>query len=288
MKKTILSLILILLSQPGFADLYKWVDDEGTVHMTDALSQVPPKYRDQVDRRSLQSAGEPGIQPTVRVSGNNVSRLRHVEVSYLAFEGRSRRIIIPVTFNDSVKANLLLDTGSPGLMITPSLADRLGLIDGQETSLRIMTGGIGGSTPAILAVVDSVQVGDARSEFLPATITTMPSAQFEGLVGMDFMANYKVSIDIEKSILTFDELPPQSDRPGGHDEAWWRSNFERFESLRDEWTRYLERADSESLASSEKEKRLKIAKEQFAAADDLCRRLERYARDNAVPTTWRR
>jgi len=150
-----------------------------------------------------------------------------------------------------------------------------------------MTGGIGGATPATLAVVDSVRVGDARSEFLPATITSMPSDEFEGLVGMDFMANYKVSIDVEKSLLAFDELPPQNSRPGGHDESWWRSNFERFVSLRDEWARIIEIIDGESVSSSEKEKRLKLAKEQLAAAENLCRKLERYARDNAVPTVWR-
>ncbi len=288
MRKTVFFISLILLSQPVFADLYKWVDEEGTVHMTDTLAQVPAQYRDQVDRRKLQNTAEPVAQPAARTNGINIVRLKHVEVSYRAFEGRSRRIIIPVTFNDSVKADLLLDTGSPGLMITPSLANRLGLLDDPETRLKIMTGGIGGSTPAILSIVDSVRVGDARSEFLPATIATMPSDEFEGLVGMDFMANYKVSIDIEKSLLAFDELPPQSDRPGGHDESWWRAVFQRFGGLRDDWAKYLEMADSENVSSTEKERRMKTAKEQFTAADNLCRKLERYARDNLVPTTWRR
>jgi hypothetical protein len=287
MKKTALCLCLILLAQPGFADLYKWVDEEGTVHMTDSLSQIPAQYRGQVEKRRLQTAGEPALQPSLSSNGTAPVILKRIEVSYQAFEGRSRRIIIPVVFNGSVKANLLLDTGSPGLMISPALADRIGLLDGKETKLMIMTGGIGGTTPAILAVVDTIQVGDARSEFLPATIATIPSQEFEGLVGMDFMANYKVSIDIEKSVLAFDELPPQNNKPGGHDETWWQSTFQRFEHLRDEWAHYMEKVDSESIASSVKEQRLKVSQEQYAAAENLCRKLERYARDNAVPITWR-
>jgi hypothetical protein len=40
--------------------------------------------------------------------------------------------------------------------------------------------------------------------------------------------------------------------------------------------------------SYEKERRLKIAKKQYEEADNLFRKLERYARANAVPVDWRR
>jgi len=126
---------------------------------------------------------------------------------------------------------MLLDTGSPGLMISPQLANRLGLMDGENGRLQVMTAGIGGSAPAMLAVVESVRVGEALAEFLPATITKIPSSDFEGLVGMDFMANYKIGIDTEKNVISFDELPPQADRPGGHDKSWWRSNFKSSQDL---------------------------------------------------------
>ena len=66
---------------------------------------------------------------------------------------------------------MLLDTGSPGLLISPDLAGRLDLINESDTELLITASGIGGSVPASLTVVDSVSVGGARSEFLPATVT---------------------------------------------------------------------------------------------------------------------
>ena len=269
-------------------ELYKWVDTEGTVHLTDNLSQIPPKYRDQVETRRTQIPSQPIIQPGVQDQETPAADLRHFEIPYQAFEGRSRRIIIPVTFNESVEAPLLLDTGAPSLMISPRLAKRLGLLDDGETLVKVMTGGIGGAAPAILAVVDTVRVGEARAEFLPATITQVPSSEFEGLVGMDFLSNYRISIDTENNLLAFDELPHRIDRPGGHDEAWWRSNFHNFEKLRTEWASYLEKLDREDLTSSEKERRIKISTEQYQAAENLCRRLERYARDNAVPIDWRR
>jgi hypothetical protein len=285
-------LFLFLMFQPVFssaADLYKWADEEGVVHMTDDLSQVPPQYRNQVDRKTLETTIQPDRKAESQISGNNLrTGSRHFEVPYQAFEGTSRRIIIPVTFNESVSARLLLDTGSPGLMISPELAGRLGLLDEQGGGLYVMAGGIGGSVPAILAVVDTVRVGEARAEFLPATITQIPSGEFEGLVGMDFMANYRIGIDTKNSVVAFYELPPQADRPGGHDEAWWRSNFQTFASLRAEWSSYLENLEKKQMTSSERERQTKIARNQYDQADKLCRKLERYARDNAVPVQWRR
>jgi hypothetical protein len=284
---TLFGILVFGMAFSSAGELFKWVDAEGTVHMTDNVSQIPLQYRDQVEKRRVQIPAQPVVQPVFQGNGKASADLKHFEIPYQAFEGGSRRIIIPVTFNESIQAPLLLDTGSPGLMISPRLAKRLGLLEESETLLKVMTGGIGGSTPAILAVVDTVRVGEARAEFLPATITQIPSNEFEGLVGMDFMSNYRISIDTPNNLLTFDELPPQIDRPGGHDEAWWRSNFYNFERLRAEWAGYLEKLDREDLTSSEKERRVKISKEQHNAAENLCRRLERYARDNAVPVDWR-
>jgi hypothetical protein len=283
------SLLLFLILQPALspgADLYRWVDQEGTVHMTDALAQVPAQYRDQVDTRTLGTATQRDGKPS-RISATLPSGLNHFEIPYQAFEGTARRIIIPVTFNDSVTARMLLDTGSPGLMISPELAERLGLVEERKGRLRVMAAGIGGSVAASLAIVDTVRVGDAHSEFLPATITKIPSSSFEGLVGMDFMANYRIEIDTKNNVLVLNELPPQLDRPGGHDESWWRSNFQNFAGLRAQWGNSLADLDRESLASSERERRADVIKEQFEEADRLCRKLERYARDNSVPVSWR-
>jgi hypothetical protein len=291
MRHLLLLLFLYRLSFPGFsaaADLYKWVDAEGTVHMTDTLSQVPPQYRDQVDKKNLESPADVSSSPKAHSLRTGRDALKHIEVRFQAFEGRSRRIIIPVIFNESIEARLLLDTGSPGLMISPALAKRLGLLDERETRLRVMTGGIGGAMPAVLAVVDTVRVGEASADFLPATITQIPSDEFEGLVGMDFMSNYRISLDVKNNLLSFDELPPQADRPGGHDETWWRSNFHTFEKLKDQWADYRKTLDKEDLTTSEKERRAKIVRDQYEAADKLCRKLERYARENAVPVEWRR
>ena len=44
----ILILLLVLPSVSHAADIYKWVDKDGTANFTDDLSKVPSEYRDQI------------------------------------------------------------------------------------------------------------------------------------------------------------------------------------------------------------------------------------------------
>ena len=41
-------LLLALASISHAADIYKWVDKDGTAHFTDDITKAPPEYRDQV------------------------------------------------------------------------------------------------------------------------------------------------------------------------------------------------------------------------------------------------
>jgi predicted aspartyl protease len=282
---------LLLAAFPFGGQIYRWVDSEGTIHMTEDPSAIPPQFKAQM--RALASTNESGIRtlpPPYPASMNpeqSHDGLKRFEVSYQGFEGASRRIIVPVTFNESVTANLLVDTGAPGLMISPQLAEKLGILEEQDTALKITAGGIGGSIPAMLAVVDSIRIGEATAEFLPATITPIPSDAFEGLIGMDFLSNYRISIDSARSVIAFDEMPARQDRPGGHDEIWWRSNFRIIEQSKSEWRQYLASLEKTNTPSNETESLKKLAESQYAAAEKLHNRLEKFAGDNAVPNSWR-
>jgi len=50
----IATLIFLFVDCPSRAkDVYKWVDEKGTVHFSEDESGVPEKYRDQVEKKSL-------------------------------------------------------------------------------------------------------------------------------------------------------------------------------------------------------------------------------------------
>lgn len=55
-------------------------------------------------------------------------KLNSYEVPFEAYEGSAQRVIVSITFNDSVTVPMLIDTGAPGLLILPKLAKQLGVI----------------------------------------------------------------------------------------------------------------------------------------------------------------
>ncbi len=213
--------------------------------------------------------------------------LKKYELAYIPLEGSSRRIIIPVTFNGSVTARMALDTGSPGMLISERLAYKLGLFEQDAGRLLTLAGGIGGVTPAIITVIDTVQVAGATDQFIPTVITASLSSAFDGLIGMDFMANYSITIDTRKHVVVFTELPPKPNMPAGHDEFWWRSNFRDFAAMRASWKRYREDLEKQKTDLKNLKELKAFAERQHKEADKLFEKLNGYAIRNSVPMPWR-
>jgi predicted aspartyl protease len=107
-------------------------------------------------------------------------------------------IIVPVTFNGTVSANLLLDTGASMTMISRRLASNLAL----PAIASGLISGIGGTINAQIARVDSIKVGDAEVGGMPVSIHDLSRfPRFEGLLGMDFLGRFHVSVDSSKQVL---------------------------------------------------------------------------------------
>ena len=47
----LLIIIFVVIVPPVYGEMYKWVDEKGTVHFTDDLSSIPEKYRQDAETR---------------------------------------------------------------------------------------------------------------------------------------------------------------------------------------------------------------------------------------------
>ena len=271
MKKLVLiSLVLFIIAIPVFAE-------ENAPYFTEE------------DLQDYQHSpyDEPSMEDESFFDEDDKEELKRYEIPYIAFEGTARRIIIPVTINGYITANMALDTGAPGMQISFELASKLGVLDEDESSLWIVAGGIGGTVPAVFTVIDTVQIGEAEDSFIPTIVSPLPSKEFEGLIGMDFLSKYSVQIDTVRNVLVLEELPKTSEMPGGHDENWWRLTFYRFEMWVSAWEEYRNYLDKLDDDSSEIEELRELADRQYQAAQELSDRLWVYASENSVPREWR-
>jgi predicted aspartyl protease len=111
---------------------------------------------------------------------------------------RGRHAIVAVTFNDTVSGNLILDTGAGQTMISKRIASDLRLYS-SGGGTRV---GIGGAVTVSTATLDSIRVGDADVKNMRVSIHDLPfSGAEEGLLGMDFLGRFQMSLDMEKRVL---------------------------------------------------------------------------------------
>jgi hypothetical protein len=307
MQTSLLTLaVLLAAARPVVAgEYYKWIDEAGTVHLSDSLTEVPPRYRNQIEEGLLVepslAVAMPPEEPPPAAAGETAGappappEPPKFEVNYREYEGRARRILVAARFNDRVTAPMALDTGSPDTLISAALAARLGLFDGDHGTLLIRTGGIGGSAPAIRVVLDKVEIGGAVNPFVPATVVAAAiSPAFDGLIGMGFVSSYQVHIDPTRHVITFQSLPLNEDTPGGRDEQWWRNTFKDFALYRNGWQQYRDHLRREARSPSggiSDPRRLQdqeaFADAQFREAEKLYDKLNRYAIQHYVPMAWR-
>jgi hypothetical protein len=219
--------IAIALAAPG-ADVFTWTDEKGTIHFSDSASDVPARYRNSIKTKQFGPYEElrPATPPVTPDLDDNtaqppapapavVETLKRFEVPYQPYEGTARRVIVSVRFNNRVTAPMILDTGAPGSLISMGLAEQLDLLDKEHGRLFVAIGGIGGSAVAIKTVINRIEIGGAAIDFVPAEITDSISDKFEGLIGMDFMADYSMRIDPKKRVVVFEQLAVEEDSPGG-------------------------------------------------------------------------
>ena len=234
-------------------------------------------------------------EPPPRAAEKPAERSNRIIVPYRDHDGRSQRILVPVTVNGSATVMMAVDTGAPGTIISQRLADHLGVLREDDGKLLIRARGIGGAAPAVLVVLDSLTVGDAKEQFVPATVTESLSDTFEGLLGMDFVSTFALKIDAAQQVLILTKPQPSLELPAGHGEHWWRHLFREFGQRRKQWEAFRDLIDqrvSQSMVSEgvvmENLKRLRtVADNQVGEAEKLQNRLDRHASNNSVPREWR-
>ena len=276
----------------------------GTSHaqsVADAARESRAKQQSETSHRVFTNKDAPGAIPpevrppsTAEPARKAAAKARH-EIAYDPYEGSTQRVIINVTLNGKVQARLAVDTGAPKTIISAALAERLGLVNQTSPGVRTRAAGIGGSTPAIRTIIETIGVGDIEQPFFPTTIVPEVSAAFEGLIGMDFLSLYVMRIDPARRLLILEDVVPTSIVYGQRNEQWWRSNYRELASLRRGWRSYAEQLNNEIESSNitagggieDARRMLDFARKQALEADRLFDQLDRRAKLYVVPMNWR-
>jgi len=276
--------------------VYKWRDEQGQIHFSDTAPIETDSTQNLEELESEPPINPPAIgdsQDSQPAKTSGTKKKDGVSIPYVSKEGTADRIIINVTFDGRVTAPIMVDTGSPYLILSASLAYQLGLFSKDRSSLLVWISGIGGLELGLLTIVDEISIDGIQEKFIPAIIAADKSDAYAGAIGMDILSNYTLTIDSSKSRLIASLNPEAKNLPGGRNRSWWENTFREFGANRDYFDTYAELAVLNKYPFSEMSDRdREYYKKWFLyyreEARDLYQKLENYARWNRVPTHWRK
>ena len=136
-------------------------------------------------------------EATGEETGQETSEEVMTIVSFSPIDGH---ITVPVLLNGFLDARVLVDTGAGITILSRELARNLRLEGEAGSSITLKT--IAMDIQAQLARLDSIQVGNLSRNNFPVAITDLPLGEkrkFDGILGIDFLNNYKIHIDNENN-----------------------------------------------------------------------------------------
>ncbi len=203
-RATVLVVAAILLlgrPAPSEAQIYRWVDEQGVPHFSEGIDSVPERYRATAVPLGLRNApaapsvpagggapGAPGAGGATATGGTQIKFLP------------GRPILVEALINGSTSAKLILDTGADRTVINPRVLAAAGvsLTAGPGTQMRGATG-----TAAVRgAQLASLAVGGAKVGKLMVISHDIEQEGVDGLLGRDFLEQFKVSLDSESGVAT--------------------------------------------------------------------------------------
>jgi clan AA aspartic protease (TIGR02281 family) len=173
------------------AEYYRWVDENGVLHITDNLHNVPPKQRGGASRIQAQESprvAEPERKPPPRKAS-------------IPMEKRGEVVIIQATLNNKRSAKFVVDTGASYTLISNELARDLS-IDVGPTPKTLPFQTANGLIHAPITSLESIAVGGMEIRNLPTAVhDAIPDPQVAGLLGLNFLSNFRMDIDTQKGML---------------------------------------------------------------------------------------
>src|SRR5690349_7993421 len=112
----------LLLADGAFAiEFYRWVDQNGVVHFTDNLHNVPAPERDGAGR--IKAVERYQYQPAPAVPTK----------ASVPFEKQGQVVIVEATLNNKTSAKFIVDTGASYTMISSATAKELAVANDANT-----------------------------------------------------------------------------------------------------------------------------------------------------------
>ena len=173
------------------AQVFRWIDGEGSIHYSQGIESVPPRFRDGAVIIGYERTDTDTPAPAAETAPVGTGRVRFTP---------GQPIMVSVRINGATPATLMLDTGATRTVITPKVLESIGADyrDAQRGTIR----GVTGEAPVLAVRVESIEASGARSGPLLVVSHDTGFGQGDGLLGRDFLDQFSVNIDNTAGLVT--------------------------------------------------------------------------------------
>lgn len=220
----IIFIFLAVMIPSSYGELYKWVDEKGTIHFTDDLLSVPERYRQDAETRNPPkdiSTSQPQEEPK-SIPPPPVSEEKGITVDLVR---KHELFLVEVVLNGWKKQQFIIDTGATFTLINRQTARELGITI-NETTPFIQVASVSDIISTPLVSLESLRVGKAEVENVEILIYPMAGGA-DGLLGNSFLNKFKVEIDSINNKMTLHPMKgiPSPEYPGGYSKGYWVGQF---------------------------------------------------------------
>jgi len=185
--------LLAFASAPNPApaiEFYRWIDQNGVIHFTDNLHNIPEKQREGVGR--IQAIERPRNEQPPPPTATKAS---------VPFERQGQVVVVEATLNRKTPVKFIVDTGASYTMISSAIAKELA-IDTDQNPRTVPFQTANGVIQAPLISLESIAVAGMEVKNLTAAVhDVLPDAKIAGLLGLNFLSNFRLDIDTQKGML---------------------------------------------------------------------------------------
>ncbi len=190
-KATILALALVAAGPTwATAQIYRWTDDRGELHLTEGPDSVPLRFRS-----GAAVLGQPGPAPPAAAgTGAAVAPVTDQPVLVRIPFVPGTPIVVSARVNGGRSVQLVLDTGADRTMISPLALSALG-VDMRPLARGSLRGVTGTAADVDVVRLESLEVGEAKASPIAVVVHDANLTRGEGLLGRDFLDRFTVNID---------------------------------------------------------------------------------------------
>jgi predicted aspartyl protease len=190
---------ILLLGQPApvEAQIYRWVDEQGVPHFSEGLDSIPEQSRKTATPFAPLAPSGPAAGGAPGAAGADEG-MRATGWTPIRFTP-GRPIIVEAQINGNTAAKLILDTGADRTVINPRVLAAAGasVTEGPGAQIR----GATGTAPVRGVQLDVLAVGGAKVSKLLVISHDIEQEGVDGLLGRDFLDQFKVSINSERGFV---------------------------------------------------------------------------------------